>query len=235
MNQNPAKTTQTSLEARQTRLGVIFDLDGTLVDTLDDITSSLNAAFASLGLPPRPRERVRALIGEGLRNLLRRASGIEDHDVIAALVSRYREVYPGRLLENTRLYPGIDRMLDALVEIRIPFCVLSNKPDEFTFPICRALLSPWPFLQCVGSVEELLRKPHPGVALSLADRMNCSPANVLFVGDSSTDVETARNAGMASAAVSWGYRDRPKLENAVPDFLIDRPMDLVEAIKSRWR
>jgi len=206
--------------------GVIFDFDGTLADTLADITDSINITFAQAGLAQVSLVRIRALIGEGLTNLLRRASGLEDSTQLADLVEGYRRVYRNRMLCRSRLYPGVDAMLDALVERNTPIAVLSNKPDEFTVPICAALLSAWPIAAVRGSVDEPLKKPNPAVALDLAARMDRAPADVFFVGDSSVDIETGRNAGMTSIAVTWGYRDRPELEAAGAAHIVESPSEL---------
>ncbi len=212
--------------------GVIFDLDGTLADTLDDITDSINEVFWQIEHPAVSRQRIRLLIGESLANLLRQASGINDPDVLADLVGRYRGVYVNRMLNKTRLYPGVEPMLDALVESRVPMCVLSNKAYEYTDPICNALLARWPFVRFRGSRQDDSRKPDPTVALELAKEMQRPPPQVYFVGDSSTDIVTARNAGMVPVAVTWGYRDRDDLESACPAHYVDHPVRLIELLQN---
>lgn len=212
--------------------GVIFDLDGTLADTLADITDSINEVFSQIDYTPVSRERIRLLIGEGLTNLLRQASGINDPDVLADFVDRYRHVYGKRMLNKTRLYPGVEPMLDALAESRVPMCVLSNKPHEYTAPICNALLTRWPFVRFRGCRQDDSRKPDPAVALGLATEMQRPTPHVYFVGDSSTDIVTARNAGMVPVAVTWGYRDRDDLESACPAHYVDQPVRLVELLQN---
>lgn len=207
-------------------LGVIFDLDGTLVDTLDDITDAINTVFVRRGLAAVPRERVRDLIGEGLANLLQRASGADDPSVVAALVSDYRPEYRARLMAKTRLYAGIDAVLDGLVEARRPFSVLSNKHQEFTAPICAALLARWPVAEVRGHAEGAARKPDPTVALELASIMGVPAERVAFVGDSSIDVETARAAGMMAVAVTWGFRSLEHVRATGADFVVHTPVEL---------
>ncbi len=208
--------------------GVIFDLDGTLADTLQDITDSINMAFGQFGIEAVTPDRLRPLIGQGLPSLLRRASGIDDPDRIGALVESYRVVYPRRMLDRTRLYPGVAELLDRLVELRIPLAVLSNKPEEFTVPICEALLARWPFVKWRGARNERHRKPDPTTALQLADEMDRPARAVCFVGDSPTDVGTAKNAGMIAVVVTWGYRDLDELQAAGPAHLIEEPEALVD-------
>jgi len=211
--------------------GVIFDLDGTLLDTLEDITDAVNAAFARFGYAATTVSHLRSLIGEGLLNLLRLASGETDTEKISDLVELYRPEYLNRMLNKTHLYSGMSHVLDAIVEAGIPMCVLSNKPHEFTKPICEALLSRWPFVQCRGSVADRVRKPDPGVALELAPMMQLDPGQVFFVGDSDVDILTGKHAGMTSVGVTWGYRDRHILDAEHPSFMLDSPDELLRVLR----
>jgi phosphoglycolate phosphatase len=211
--------------------GVIFDLDGTLADTLDDITDSINVAFERVGVEPVTRERIRGAIGEGLRNLLRRTAQIDEPDQLETLIESYRVVYRERMLVRTRLYPGISNMLDGLVRLGVPMSVLSNKPDEFTVPICQTLLSRWSFVRFRGSQKEAERKPDPTLARRLAEEMRRAPANVFFVGDSSVDVLTGRAAGMTPVAVTWGYRARTAVELSAPTHWVDQPEQLINLLQ----
>ncbi|MGD2109112.1 MAG: HAD family hydrolase [Phycisphaerae bacterium] len=217
------------------KLGVIFDLDGTLADTLDDIVDAINAVFSQIGRPPVSPEMVRPHIGIGLLNLVRQTAGIDDTDQILALVDQYRPVYTERMLNKTRLYEGIDEVLDTLTELGIPMCVLSNKPHEYTEPMCEALLSRWPFVRICGCADTDTRKPNPANALELAKAMQREPSNVYLIGDSPVDVETAHNAGMVSVAVTWGYGDRAAFETTEPRYMVDHPADFSRAILASLR
>ena len=210
------------------RPAIIFDLDGTVVDTLDDITDALNAVFAEFDYAPIDRRSARSLIGEGLAVLLQRASGETNEDRIRELVQRYRAIYRTNMFRRSHLYEGVPRLLDALAARGTPMCVLSNKPDEFTVPICEALLSRWPFIKFQGSLPDAPRKPDPTLALRLCGLMNRQPDEVMFIGDSDIDVQTARNAGMRSLAVTWGFRDRAQLIAAQPDAVVDRPGEVLD-------
>lgn len=203
--------------------GVIFDLDGTLADTLEDITAAINVCFEQSGLPSVSIARIRSLIGWGLRNLFSKASGIDEPHRIDTLVHTYRPIYVERMLRHTRIYAGIDDLLARMTADRVPMAVYSNKPDEFTVPMCASLLRPYRFVCFRGVRDGATRKPDPTVAFELARAMDRTPEEVLFVGDSPTDILTAEAAGMTSVAVTWGYRDRAVLEEARPHHVIARP------------
>lgn len=212
--------------------GVIFDLDGTLADTLEDIRLCVNQTIATLGRPPLTSSDIRPMIGNGVREMLRRASQMDDPDALKQILATYRSFYAVGMLKNTRLYPGVQSLLDQLETARISMCVLSNKSHEFTKPICEALLGRWNIFAVQGSTDESLRKPNPTHALALAERMQLAPASIAFVGDSPTDIATARNAGMVAIAVTWGYRNRQLLVDAKPDHLIDTVDELTECLVS---
>ena len=138
--------------------GVIFDLDGTLADTLDDLIECVNLALAEFGHDRVPSDRLRLMIGDGLKPLMRRASGIDSGEALDAIIRYYSGLYRRRMLCRTQLYSGICEMLDRLSAAGIPMSVLSNKTHEFTAAMCEALLSRWPFVSIQGMTEEPLKK-----------------------------------------------------------------------------
>lgn len=213
--------------------GVIFDLDGTLADTLRDISDAVNVSLEHFALPAQPIERVRAFVGDGVSQLMSRAAGTEDAGQVAALVERFRDYYSVNYLRHTRLYPGMEETVSILRRARCPISVLSNKPHEFTQRICNALRPPGSLDAVAGASEDYPKKPDPTAALLLAQRMGRPPQRVVMVGDSAIDVQTARNAGMRCLAVTWGFRDRPELEAAGPDAVVDRPEQLPAVILGR--
>ena len=215
-------------QANESSCGVIFDLDGTLVDTLDDITNSLNDAFTMFDYPALSRDRARLLIGEGLVTLLQRASGETDPKRVESLVRQYRAIYRDRMFERSSLYPGVADMLDRVADSGHAMAVLSNKPDDFTVPIGEHLLSRWPFKMIRGAKPDVPRKPDPTSALELCAMMGTAPGDTTIVGDSDVDIQTAHNAGMGSIAVTWGFRDRPSLERAKPDVVYKYPGDVAD-------
>jgi phosphoglycolate phosphatase len=211
---------------------VIFDLDGTLADTLDDITASMNFALRAVDSPPRGRDEVRPMIGEGLRVLVSRAASSDDPQLIDRILPIYRTHYRAHALDRTRLYDGIAGALDALAACGCPLAVLSNKPHDFTIEICRVLLARWPFVAIDGHREGDPRKPDPATAIALAKRLNRCPAEVFFVGDSAVDVRTAFAAGMIAIGVTWGFRSRDEIEAAGARLIARVPTDLIDLILS---
>ena len=212
--------------------GVIFDFDGTLAHTLDDIASAVNEVLVQFRFAPLDVDAIRAMIGNGLAILLQRASGSDDSAIVGAMVHQYRPVYLANMLSATRLYDGVASMLDGLADAEVPMSVLSNKPHEFTAPLCDSLLARWPFVCMEGADDRFAKKPDPARALDICARMGVSPAECLFVGDSAVDVMTGRNAGMVPIAVTWGYRDRAELTRAEPLRLVDSPDQLAALLVS---
>lgn len=210
--------------------GIIFDLDGTLIDTLDDISASVNEVLATLGKGPLSPERIRSYVGEGLANLLQQVTGVEDADATAGLVNRYRPIYRRRMFDHTRVYPGLEVVLDQLAAAAHPFAVLSNKTHEFVLPCVEQLLCRWKWVEVRGVQSGIPRKPDPRQALEIAATMQREPTNVVFVGDSAIDMQTAKNAGMCSIGVNWGYRDRAELAAAGATCIIDGAAQLPAAI-----
>ncbi|NLG43675.1 MAG: HAD family hydrolase [Phycisphaerae bacterium] len=210
----------------------IFDLDGTLVDSLQDIAESLNECLALLGLPPRPVEDYRYLVGEGIPTLAQRLLGDTNPLLAARLTELARARYRTRPLLHTRPYREVDALVQQLRAAGLRLAVLSNKPHELTVRVVRAF---WPdsFDAIQGYVEEDLRKPNPLYALRLCERMQVQPQQVWFIGDTPTDVETAHRAGAVSIGVTWGFRTRADLEAAGADRVSDEPLEIARQALSR--
>jgi len=200
---------------------VIFDLDGTLLDSLDDLTDALNIALAAHGFPPAASAQVRGWIGSGVTILCRRALPNVDDDTIARVRDSLLRAYDSGCLNRSRWYPGIREMLRKLADSRTRMAVLSNKPDPLTQRIVDALADPGAFAWVRGVREESERKPSLGLARGWLDRIGADPAHAYFVGDSLIDIQTARAAGMKSVAVGWGFTDVAELRAAAPDYLCE--------------
>ena len=210
----------------------IFDLDGTLVDSLQDITNALNAALTGIHRAPAEASKVRSWIGSGLLTLCRRAVNEDDPTTIAKLVQLTAESYAAHSTDHTRLYPKLLKILDLLHDRRTPMALLSNKPHALTVQLVKGLAIDRYFAEVRGCTEEQDKKPSPKNALAIAELLGVEPRRVFFIGDSPLDVETARNAGMIAVAVTWGFNDRPELEAAHPDFFVDDP-DLIPDLPKR--
>ena len=203
---------------------VIFDLDGTLIDSLRDIAESMNRTLAHLGYPGHPVAAYRTYVGDGVKQLVRRAlpHGASDESV-AAFLAAYRADYAKSWRIHTRPYSGIDALLADLVDRGIPMAVLSNKPDPVTRLCVEHFFPEVPFIAVHGQREDVPRKPDPTAALAIAAAMNRPPAACVFVGDTSTDMQTAVAAGMLAAGVTWGFRGEEELEQHGADLIAREP------------
>ena len=203
---------------------VIFDLDGTLIDSLDDIADCANAVLAEGGFAPHPVDAYRFFIGDGMENLLRRAAPEgTDERVIRRLLEGMRERYGQNWARKTRPYEGVVPMLQRLIVLSLPLAVLSNKPCEFTDMTVRQFFPDIPFIRVLGSPPGGRAKPDPSLALSIAGELGLKPDRVLFVGDSRTDMDTATAAGMFPAGALWGFRPAEELLAHGARVLLERP------------
>jgi len=205
---------------------LVFDLDGTLVDSSRDIAAATNAALRRLapGTPEIPLPAILSFVGEGARLLVERSLhhlglDLSPDDVLAVYLECYRE----RLLDTTRLYPGIPDALDALAGATLT--VLTNKPGDLSRAILEGLGVAGRFARVLGGGDGPSRKPDPGGLLQLMADFGAAPAGTWMVGDSATDVAAARAAGVRVAGVTWGFHPR-ELRAAGPDLLLDDPREL---------
>lgn len=210
------------------RKAVLFDLDGTLLDTLEDIADATNAVLAAAGHPGHPTAAFKRFVGDGMRVLMRRAlpSGAPDAE-IDRCVDAMRGEYGRRWKDKTRPYPGIPELLDALEERGLPAAILSNKPDVATRMTVAGLLGRWRFAAVRGARPEGPFKPDPAGALEIARELGLEPREILYAGDSDIDVRTAAAAGMPCAAVLWGFRGADELRAAGAETMIEKPEDLL--------
>lgn len=207
--------------------GVVFDLDGTLADTLPSIADAINYGLAAVGRPEASRADVRRWIGEGLPTLCRRALPDADAPAFERMMAAVSQHYREHQLDKTVPFPGIPELMDELARRHVPMAVLSNKPHEYTVPMTEALFGRWPLVAVEGYQEEERRKPDPRTLLGICRAMALPPRQVMLVGDSGTDIATARNAGVIPIGATWGYRDREELIAAGVAHLIDKPGQLL--------
>jgi phosphoglycolate phosphatase len=210
--------------------GILFDLDGTLLDTLEDLADSTNRCLARLGLPDQPVDAYRYFVGDGLGNLARRALPAERREptTIQALQELISRDYHEHWADKTLPYEGIAGLLDGLAARGVPMAVLSNKPHPFTVDMVRHFLGSWKFAAVLGARDTHPRKPDPAAALEASAAMGLASARVLYAGDTRTDMETARNAGMFAVGVLWGFRPRAELEESGAQALVSRPAQLLQ-------
>lgn len=191
---------------------IIFDLDGTLVESLPGIAASLNRALTLHGLPGHSHAAVRSFIGDGAKVLVERAlTGVSRLDLLESVLKSFAEDYAISWPSGTAVYPGILPLLVDLKARGIPLAVLSNKPHPFTAEIVERLFPENTFTATLGNREGLPHKPDPSGALEIASCLGVSPENCTLIGDSTMDLDTAKNAEMKSIAVTWGYHDRERL------------------------
>jgi phosphoglycolate phosphatase len=206
---------------------LVFDLDGTLVNTLADVAESMNHVLAKHGLPGYEHSAYRRFIGEGIARLVSQALPPRAIDATDAIERDYRAYYAEHMLDQSKPYPGVEELLAELTARGVPFSVLSNKPDAATQHMIRTLFAHAPFVDVVGQKPEKPNKPDPTVALELAQAMRVAPSRCAFVGDSGIDMATGRAAGMHTVGVTWGFRDRAELRAHRADSLIERPDQLI--------
>jgi phosphoglycolate phosphatase len=208
--------------------GIIFDLDGTLVDTLGDLHASLNHALGVRGHKKISPQKCRDYVGHGMQNLVRRALDGQQDDLEDTL-KVFKDYYRLHLLDFTKPYPGIPALLSQIPQ-EISLGVLSNKAEEMVKIIVDALFSDIPWKVVTGKREGYPHKPDPRSLLALCDHMDIDPSKVIYVGDSEVDCQTAQNAGCQPWAVSWGFRERRVLEKEKPLQIFDSVEDLCTAI-----
>ncbi len=219
--------------------GVIFDLDGTLLDSLPGIADAANGLLAEMNFPKHPLESYRNFVGEGIVELIKRvlpsnwqtmATGQQAEEKgwqLEEMVVRYRFFYGKTWPQGTSLYPGIRELLGEMCEKKIKMAVLSNKSDDFTRLMVQTLLGDFGFTVVRGAREGVPAKPAPDAALEIAAVMDCEPKETVFVGDSGIDMQTAVRARMVPVGVLWGFREAPELLENGAKKLIRRPAELM--------
>jgi len=210
---------------------VIFDLDGTLLDTLEDLADAANKTLILQGFAPHPIDDYRTFVGDGLSVLIKRITPAHTSDeMLLRCMRTFEHEYNANWNNKTSLYQEIDSMLDRLTELQVHMAILSNKPDSFAKKCVTQYFASYDFYPVFGQRENIERKPSPSGALEIATKLNVSPRSCLFVGDSSVDIKTGIAAGMVSIGVSWGFRSEAELLEAGADHIINHPLDLVRHV-----
>ncbi len=211
---------------------VIFDMDGTLLNTLTDIANSVNRGLNELGCPGHSVESYKQLIGSGRDVLAQRALPESRRDAATAerLLDLINRDYVVHWADHTVLYPGVPEMLDSLEAKKLHLAILSNKPDEFTQQMARRLLSRWRFEIVTGAVPGTPVKPHPQAARQIAEKMNIVADEVIYVGDSDVDMQMATAAGMFAVGALWGFRTRAELLANGARAVLNYPTEILELL-----
>lgn len=209
-------------------LSIIFDLDGTLLDTLAGLAETCNTVLTNYGFPVHREENYKHFIGDGLRVLMERIvpePAKENH--IEECCTLFTELYGQSWKRNCCPYEGILDMLSALNVESIDLAVLSNKPHAFTKKFVEEFFPQGIFSLVYGQRDGFPKKPDPTVALEIVEKLGGKPKTTLFVGDTGVDIQTGKAAGMLTAGVSWGFRDRQELSDNKADIIVDSPLELV--------
>ncbi len=206
---------------------VLFDLDGTLLDTLDDLADSVNYALGTEGFVQRTREEIRSFVGNGVANLVHRSVPVDTpKEIEARCLETFRAHYAKNMNNKTAPYPGILPLLKALYEKGIRMAVSSNKFDAAVKQLCAEQFGGY-IQVAIGESETVKKKPAPDGPWLAIEQMGSQRENTFYVGDSEVDVETAKNAGLVCVGVTWGFRDRKVLEDKGADYIIDKPEQLL--------
>ena len=213
-----------------TTKAVIFDLDGTLANTLEDLADTMNYCLQTLSLPVHDTEDYKMLVGSGSRELCRKSLPPEHAELTDKLLEMNLVRYAGHYLDKTRPYPGIVEMLEELRPRGLHLAVLSNKPDDFVKLITRQLFGSDYFQVVMGQLDGSPCKPDPAGVLDILRQLRTAPDKTLYVGDSGSDMTTAIAAGAGAVGVSWGFRDRSELLAAGANYIIDEPSELLELL-----
>jgi phosphoglycolate phosphatase len=207
-------------------IAVIYDLDGTLIDSRADLADSVNAMLSTLGLPERDEREIWSFVGEGAEPLVRRSLGASHEHLFPEAIEQWRIEYSRRLLSKTRPYPGIAELLEAPPSAR---AVLTNKPGGFAREILRGLGFAGKFHSVVGG-DEAPKKPDPTGLLGLCSALGAAPVDTLYVGDSRIDLATGAAAGVPVCAAGWGLGDPDGLRNAGPAYFCSEPADVARLL-----
>jgi phosphoglycolate phosphatase len=211
---------------------ILFDLDGTLLDTLNDLANSMNAVLSAQGLKIYPVDDYRYLVGKGLRELIK--SVLPEHKAddktIDELLAAMKIEYGKRWAENTKPYPGIPDLLDVLQKHKFPMVVLSNKADEFTRIMVEKLLPDWKFQIVRGLRNNIPAKPDPASSLEIAGELKIKPHEFVYLGDTDIDMQTANAAGMYAVGALWGFRDAAELKANGAKTLVESPLQVLDLL-----
>jgi phosphoglycolate phosphatase len=207
----------------------IFDLDGTLLNTLADLGDAANSVLRELGLPVHDYDAYKIFIGNGMKMLMTRALPREkrQEETIQNALAAMEEIYSRNWKNKTHAYEGVEDLLDEIEGRGLPMAVLSNKPDRLTKQTVQSFFPNRRFVSVRGARDGFPIKPDPTAALEIAGEMGCQPEDICYLGDTSMDMQTARRAGMFPVGALWGFRSAEELKEYGAEHLISHPLELL--------
>ena len=208
--------------------GVVFDLDGTLIDTVQDIAVSMNKTLAQYGYPQHPISMYRNWVGAGTANMVKcAANGLNSHSI---LLKEFIANYTEGIAVHSTPYPGVHSLLKQLNLANIPVAILTNKNQDMARSLVKTVLEDINFVTVQGLIEGRPAKPDPTSFTEVVQAMEIEPKHCLIVGDTEIDISTGINAGSRTMAVTWGYQEIEKLKNLSPDFVVKTPVEIIEQL-----
>ena len=213
---------------------VIFDLDGTLVDSLADLSDSVNLMLESYGFPTHEVEKYRYFVRNGSKKLMERTlprDKAASAEFVEEALAKYKAIYKERLLEKTRPYNGVRELLAELKSRGIPLAVCTNKHNDAALTIVKILFAPGTFEEVLGDRPGFPKKPNPATPLEIASHLGVKPDEVAYLGDTSVDMETAVHAGFLPVGVLWGFRPEEELVKSGAKVLLKAPLELLEKVE----
>jgi phosphoglycolate phosphatase len=209
---------------------ILFDLDGTLADTLADLANATNWALTQLGCPTHSTDSYRYRVGDGARELCERALPADRQGLLDEVLRLMRQHYDQHCFDLTTLYDGIPKLVSALAQRRYRLAVLSNKPDDFTKRVIARYFKPSPFDIVRGQLPNVPLKPDPTAASQIAQELGIPPAHWLYLGDTNTDMRTALAAGMHPVGALWGFRNREELVESGAEHIVAKPEEVMDLL-----
>ncbi|MGQ1909196.1 HAD family hydrolase [Marinifilum sp. RC60d5] len=212
--------------------GIIFDLDGTLANSIEDLADSMNQVLKEKNLPIHDYNTYKTFVGRGIKSLVEKAlpEELRTEEHISSNFDRMMKVYDENCIAKTGLYPGIPELLTELSKKEIKLAVFSNKANELTQKVTKVLLADWEFEYILGAGGDIPRKPNPEGAIYISKKMGLEPSEIIYVGDSGVDMQTANNSGMNAVGVLWGFRDMEELLENGAQTLLENPLNLLNSL-----
>ena len=210
---------------------VIFDLDGTLLNTIEDLADAMNTVLLKRGFSKHSVKNYKSFVGNGIENMVKQALPVyfsNNEEIVSECITLFKSEYESIWNKKTQPYSGINILLDNFDAAKIKKCILSNKPDEFVQKVIKHYFTKWEFEYVVGAKKGQPLKPDPKVVNDLIDKMGVSKEECLYIGDTDTDMKTGKNAGVFTIGAAWGFRDEDELTEAGADYCANIPEDIIE-------